>query len=255
MVQAVAGEQALKQRKVVTSGGTGAQYWRTNFLGKRGDGQLSEDQPQAFLVEMSANETIVPHFHEVDQFQIFVAGSGGMGRNAAAPLVVHYADHHTGYGPINAGPQGYSYFTLRAKSDPGAHYLHKPGYRDLLKPSLKRHATVSGVALSTEPVLMDLQGQEGRATDAGIRRQRRAERAAPAHGTGHELHRPRSEAHRRPVLPRRERQHGTGGRELFRLVYGVRDPGRRAARVHGGTERARKRCCCSLRERSRSRDA
>ena len=38
---------------------------------------------------MNAGETIVPHFHEVDQFQIFVAGSGGMGRNAAAPLVVH----------------------------------------------------------------------------------------------------------------------------------------------------------------------
>jgi hypothetical protein len=143
MVQAVAGEQALKQRQLATSGG------------KRGDGQLKEDQPQAFLVEMNAGETIVPHFHEVDQFQIFVAGSGGMGRNAAAPLVVHYADHHTGYGPINAGPQGYSYFTLRAKSDPGAHYLHKPGYRELLKPSRKRHATVSGIALSTEPVLMD----------------------------------------------------------------------------------------------------
>ena len=155
MVQAMAGEQALKQRKVVTSGGTGAQYWRTDFLGKRGDGQL-RNEPQAFLVEMSANETIVPHFHEVDQFQVFVAGSGGMGRNAAAPLVVHYADHHTGYGPINAGPHGYSYFTLRAKSDPGAHYLHKPGYREALKPSRKRHGTAAGVALSTEPVLMDL---------------------------------------------------------------------------------------------------
>src|SRR5688572_20301436 len=156
MVQAVAGEIALKGRRIIKSRGTGEEHWRTDFLGRPGDGGAIKEEPQAFLIEMSANETIVPHFHEVDQFQVFVAGSGGMGRSAAAPLVVHYADHHTGYGPINAGPQGYSYFTLRAKSDPGAHYLHKPGYRELLKPSRKRHATVSGVALSTEPVLMDL---------------------------------------------------------------------------------------------------
>lgn len=155
MVQAVAGEQALRGRRVIKSRGTGEEHWRTDFLGKPGDGQI-RSEPQAFLVEMSANETIVPHFHEVDQFQVFVAGGGGLGRNAAGLLTVHYADHHTGYGPINAGPQGYSYFTLRAKSDPGAHYLHKPGYREALKPSRKRHGTAAGITLSTEPVLMDL---------------------------------------------------------------------------------------------------
>jgi hypothetical protein len=107
---------------------------------------------------MSANEVIVPHFHEVDQFQVFVAGNGSLGRgkDGAAPLSIHYADHHTGYGPINAGPQGYAYFTLRAKSDPGAHYLHKPGYREALKPSAKRHGVADGIALCTEPVLMEL---------------------------------------------------------------------------------------------------
>jgi len=68
---------------------------------------------------------------------------------------VHFAEHHTGYGPINAGPQGYSYFTLRARSDPGAHYLHRPGYREALKPSCKRHGVAAGITLSTEPVLMD----------------------------------------------------------------------------------------------------
>jgi hypothetical protein len=77
-----------------------------------------------------------------------------MGRHAAATLAVHFAEHHTGYGPINAGPQGYSYFTLRARSDPGAHYLHKPGYREALKPSRKRHGVAAGITLSTEPVLM-----------------------------------------------------------------------------------------------------
>jgi hypothetical protein len=155
MVQAIAGEQALKGRRVIKSRGTGEEHWRTDFLGKPGNGGGIVDEPQAFLVEMHANETIVPHFHEVDQFQVFVAGGGGLGRQAAGLLAVHYADHHTGYGPINAGPHGYSYFTLRARSDPGAHYLHKPGYRDALKPSPKRHGIAAGITLSTEPVLMD----------------------------------------------------------------------------------------------------
>jgi len=154
MVQAVAGETALKGRRVIKSRGTGEEHWRTDYLGKPGDGML-KNEPQAFLIEMQANETIMPHFHEVDQFQVFVAGSGAVGRNPHGVLAVHYADHHTGYGPINAGPLGYSYFTLRAKSDPGAHYLHKPGYREALKPSAKRHGVADNMTLSTEPVLMD----------------------------------------------------------------------------------------------------
>lgn len=157
MVQAIAGETALKGRRVIKSRGTGEEHWRTDFLGKPGDGEIHEHQPQAFLIEMSANEVIVPHFHEVDQFQIFVSGSGSMGRTreVSQPLAVHYADHHTGYGPITAGPHGYSYFTLRAKSDSGAIYLHNPGYRERLKPSAKRHGVAAGITLSTEPVLMD----------------------------------------------------------------------------------------------------
>jgi len=155
MVQAVAGEQALKGRRIIQSRGTGEEHWRTDFLGKPGYGGGIRNEPQAFLIEMHAGETILPHFHEVDQFQVFVAGSGGMGRHPAATLAVHFAEHHTGYGPINAGPQGYSYFTLRAKSDPGAHYLHRPGYREALKPSRKRHGVAAGITLSTEPVLMD----------------------------------------------------------------------------------------------------
>ena len=156
MVQAVIGEQALKGRRIIKSRGTGEEHWRTDFLGKPGDGGGIKNEPQAFLIEMHAGETILPHFHEVDQFQVFVAGSGGLGRHAVGLTAVHYADHHTGYGPINAGPQGYSYFTLRARSDPGAHYLHRPGYREALRPSRKRHGIAAGIALSTEPVLMDL---------------------------------------------------------------------------------------------------
>jgi hypothetical protein len=154
MVQAVAGETALRGRRVIKSRGTGEEHWRTDFLGRQGNGGAILNEPQAFLIEMHAGESILPHFHEVDQFQVFVAGSGGLGRQAAGLIAVHYADHHTGYGPINAGPHGYSYFTLRAQSDPGAHYLHRPGYREALRPSPKRHGIADGITLSTEPVLM-----------------------------------------------------------------------------------------------------
>ena len=150
--------QARQGRRIIKSRGTGEEHWRTDFLGLRSDGQ-PRNEPQAFLIEMSPNETIVPHFHEVDQFQVFVAGGGGLGRNneVAHPIAVHYADHHTGYGPINAGPQGFSYFTLRAKTDPGAVYLHQPGYREKLKPSKQRHY-LAPVTLSTEPVLLSRGG-------------------------------------------------------------------------------------------------
>ena len=33
-VQAIAGEQALKGRRVIKSRGTGEEHWRTDFLGK-----------------------------------------------------------------------------------------------------------------------------------------------------------------------------------------------------------------------------
>lgn len=156
MVMAVAGADALNQRRLVKSGGTGEAHWRTDFIGQRGNGEM-KDAPQAFLIEMSADEVIVPHFHEVDQFQVFVAGGGSLGRAAevTTPVAVHYADHHTGYGPITAGPHGFSYFTLRAKTDPGAVYLHRPGYREKLEPSAKRHGVAAAIVLSTEPVLMN----------------------------------------------------------------------------------------------------
>ena len=153
MVMAVAAEQALKGRRVIKSLGTGEEHWRTDFIGSRSPGSSSAE-PQAFLIEMRADETILPHFHEVDQFQVFVAGSGGLGRHEVPTVAVHYTDHHTGYGPIVAGPRGYSYFTLRARSDPGARYLHHPGYREALKPSRKRHGTTGGLLLTTAPVLM-----------------------------------------------------------------------------------------------------
>ena len=93
---------------------------------------------QAFLVEQAPNWVTPPHFHLEHQFQVVTAGSGAIGRHAAALLTVQYAAPETGYGPITAGPEGISYLTLRAAGDTGAWYLHKPGSRERMQPGRKR---------------------------------------------------------------------------------------------------------------------
>jgi hypothetical protein len=142
MIYASNSEQALAG-KFLSRSGSGEQHYRTDFLGRKGDPRV-KGKPQAYMLDMHAAEVLPPHFHVIDQFQVFYLGSGTIGRNSDVvhPVGIHYADHHTGYGPITAGPDGFSYFTLRPETDPGAVYLHKEGYREKLEPSRKRHHMV-----------------------------------------------------------------------------------------------------------------
>jgi hypothetical protein len=73
------------------------------------------------------------HFHQVDQYQIVVGGSGGMGRHPLAPITVHYTNAFTGYGPLRAGPDGLQYLTIRSRWDPGLRPL--PEARGELPPA------------------------------------------------------------------------------------------------------------------------
>ena len=102
--------------------------------------------PQGFLVEQPPGSVTPPHFHETDQFQVFVGGSGQMGKQSADPVAVHYAGGHTPYGPIAAGDDGVQYFTLRRRWDPGAKYM--PKSRDLLRPIPRRHRLSETIALT-----------------------------------------------------------------------------------------------------------
>src|SRR5688572_22188693 len=112
-----------ERRHLILPNGTG--YWRNGLITSPPEDSIA---PQAFLVEQDAGTVIEPHFHVENEFQVIVAGSGSLGRAAVEPVVVHYAGGHTGYGPISAGRDGLSYFTLRTRMDPGAHFL--PGARD-----------------------------------------------------------------------------------------------------------------------------
>ncbi|MGO8140917.1 hypothetical protein AB9F34_33105, partial [Rhizobium leguminosarum] len=77
-------------------------------------------------VDLNAHQKLDSHFHIVDQFQVFIAGSGTIGRDEVRLVTVHYADHNTGYGPLIASEQGLSYLTLRSKTDAGLVYLTTP---------------------------------------------------------------------------------------------------------------------------------
>jgi hypothetical protein len=69
----------------------------------------------AFVIAQT-NETLGAHFHPVDQFQILLGAPGSLyQRRAIDPMVVHYADAYTTYGPLIGADPPLRYFTLRAE--------------------------------------------------------------------------------------------------------------------------------------------
>ncbi len=71
--------------------------------------------PQSFSVYFPhAGTRAGAHFHPVDQYQIFIAGAGRLGSKAVRPVVLHYTDRFTPYGPIVADAEdGLHYLTVR----------------------------------------------------------------------------------------------------------------------------------------------
>lgn len=76
---------------------------------------------QAFRAELGdATGGLRTHFHPVDQFQYFIAGTCTFGRHVTTPGVVHYSDRFTPYGPIRPMPGGVAFLTLRTRCDFGS---------------------------------------------------------------------------------------------------------------------------------------
>ena len=156
MLIATSTSEAMRnQRQVLVNG---RDYILSEYVGAapvRGqyvDGNERNDNglPQGFLVEQPPGAVTLPHFHETNQFQVFVEGNGVMGKHPAAPLTVQYANGHTPYGPIVAGETGVKYFTLRQRWDPGAKYM--PGARDLLAKGNQRTKLKAGIEPTTPEV-------------------------------------------------------------------------------------------------------
>ena len=104
--------------------------------------------PMAYLVEQVPNSTLEAHFHQVDQFQIFVRGSGKIGTHDLNGLTVHYAAAYSPYGPIVAGPSGVHYMTLRRSWDPGPQWM-PAGALTLRQMRDRKH-----VAFTSEPIYL-----------------------------------------------------------------------------------------------------
>ncbi len=122
-----------------------ANGWLTTYIGqnrntlKEGEAAPSAEglYPIAFLVEKQAGSVVQPHFHQADQFQVVVRGSGRLGRHDIASVAVHYTDAYSAYGPIVAAGEGVAWFTLRNAWDPGARYM--PEHRRQLREARARH--------------------------------------------------------------------------------------------------------------------
>lgn len=111
----------------------GNEYVIHDYLGSFQD---PDARPQAFLVEVTnPNGTIRPHYHEVDQYQVVVGGSGVIApHDVLTPGIIHYTDSYTPYGPIHAGEDGIRFFTLRATGTVGSNYMPDSAGRQPVKP-------------------------------------------------------------------------------------------------------------------------
>ena len=61
------------------------------------------------------------HFHEVDQFQVIMDGTGNFGRHPVKPYTIHFSRAYTPYGPLQADKEtGWAFMVLRSRRDSGA---------------------------------------------------------------------------------------------------------------------------------------
>jgi hypothetical protein len=65
--------------------------------GTSGYGQsvVGDGSPQAYLVMQPPGSVTRPHFHQTNQFQVFVDGGGTVGKLRADPITVQYAGANT----------------------------------------------------------------------------------------------------------------------------------------------------------------
>ncbi len=111
--------------------------------------QIGTLYPVAFRVEQDPGTVSEPHFHQANQFQVFVEGDGFLGKTPVREVTVQYADAYTPYGPIVAGPNGVAYMTLRNGWDPGALYM--PGAREQLKAFARKPRAVVAATVPGRP--------------------------------------------------------------------------------------------------------
>jgi hypothetical protein len=146
MIVTASHEQARANHKAYTlPNGTEVKldtYIGTNLVVRSGstdaepEPEIGAAYPMAYLVSQGADTQIAPHFHQNDQFQVFISGRGRMGNVPLRAVTVHFAGAFTAYGPIVAEGSPIEYLTLRNGYDPGAQWM--PGAKEKLKAAVAR---------------------------------------------------------------------------------------------------------------------
>lgn len=133
MIQLVSAAEAATRRYFMDLP-NGIGTWVTSYMGitaaeararklRAMADDIATTSPVAYLVEQPAESKIAGHFHQVDQFQVFLAGDGTFGSKTLDGVHVHYAAAYTPYAPITAAREPLRYFTLRPGFDPGAQWM------------------------------------------------------------------------------------------------------------------------------------
>ena len=136
---AVSGHEALAAEREVVAAGYGGDITVFYYLEPERHSGL-----HAFLLWHKKPQGVIrPHFHAVDQFQVFARGDGSIGKSAATPVTVHYSDRYSTYGPIVGGEDGIGFYTLRKAKDPGPQYMPESRLRKLRR---------SGRNLTSKPI-------------------------------------------------------------------------------------------------------
>jgi rubredoxin len=88
--------------------------------------RATRDQPDAPTAALNrypggGSRYSAAHFHEVDQFQVIMEGSGEFGRHHVEPYYVHFSRAYTPYGPLQSDKDtGWGFIVLRSRFDSGA---------------------------------------------------------------------------------------------------------------------------------------
>ncbi len=139
-MQVVSSLDVAAQTRVITLPLGGGKATKTLYLGPWEKPQTPEPgvSPQGYTVRQEHQNITHAHYHQTEQWQVVIEGAGKLGRANMAPVALHFTDPYTAYGPIVPEQEGLTYFTLRARADPGACMLAAPGVKEAIRPSKRR---------------------------------------------------------------------------------------------------------------------
>ena len=139
---------ALANNKRVGSDGFNTLFFGTSRFQQLTEGEVPKGKgvlyPVAFLVEREPGARLGSHFHQAEQIQVVVGGSGMFGLHEVSGVMVHYTGPYTAYGPLLAFDKGLDWFTLRNAWDAGAQFM--PQSRELMRAGRKEYAHREAVA-------------------------------------------------------------------------------------------------------------